>query len=158
MSLLGCHCFNETSGWIEKEKMYHHVGEIKEQGISCTSPIFQERQVSTHFSKWEMERGVSGIPLELIFSVRVPAYSSQPELLMKWATPLRSVLSLRALAWKKKRFKSSGREEQGGLWSLSHEEDGSTQEKLVSIQIWDVIGALAVCWSAMLHLQRTVLL
>lgn len=106
MSLLGCHCFNETSGWIEKEKMYHHVGKIKEQGISCTSPIFQERQVRTHFSKWEVERGVSGIPSEMIFSVRVPAYSSQPELLMKWTTPLRNVLSLRALAWKKKKGSS----------------------------------------------------
>ena len=63
--------------------MYHHDGKIKEQGILCTSPIFQERQVRTHFSKWEVEGGVSGIPLEMIFSVHVPAYSSQPELLVK---------------------------------------------------------------------------
>lgn len=46
-----------------------------------------------------------------------------------------------------------------GLGSLYHKENGSTQGKIISIQIWDVIGAPATCSSvAIFHLQIAVLL
>lgn len=152
MSLLGCYCFNET-GWIEEEKMYHPVGKNEGTEYFLYKSYLQEKQMRTDVSQQEMEGGVSGIPLGMIFSVHLLTYCSWSE----FASKVNYAVSQGTGMGGRKRVQVNWSKRKGcfrvhlpwGEWQHS---------RIASVQIWDVPGAPATCWSAVLHLQRTVIL
>lgn len=105
MSLLGCHCFDETSVWIEKEIAM--LGKWTNRAFYVQVLSFEERRVRTDFARREVEGAYQEVSRGQ-FSTYVSLYPSQPELLATWATLLRSVCYFSEHWHAKKRFKTTG--------------------------------------------------